>query len=148
MIKDWKRLVTSGLVPPGVQAFTNHPDHNYYSQPNLIQNVGEYGWWYTGKQECPECFYTTDENDQLGFHSCPELVDNSGNKMSVNDFVYAYCHGKIRRARLLKFKKSTGNYTVEDVVEGKKSAISGRSKILKASEHEQEGFRQAIIGSV
>jgi hypothetical protein len=74
-------------------------------------------WIYqpTGEQECPDCRFRCSVNDMFGTHTCPEMKDGHGTPLFVNDLAYAYANSKIRKVRVLKYKKQTDNIGVEEV---------------------------------
>lgn len=141
MITGWKEVTTSGIIPPGVRICL---DNSFGRKLVPMPKIGDWGRWFTEEQECPECYFTTHINDQMGLHVCPELKDCNHDKMTTGDFVYAYFNEMLRRCRLIKFKKETGRYTVEDIATSKRAAINKNFKILKAGEHEQAAFDQRI----
>jgi len=84
-------------------------------------NAHSTGWqnrWVnvpTGEQECPDCKFRTSVNDLFGSHNCPEMRDCHGNIMAVDDIAYAYSSSKIRKVKIVKYKKETDNIGVEEL---------------------------------
>jgi len=121
------------MIPGWIEVKRHEMNPQY--NPNGAWNAQNNPYWLeipTGEQECPDCHYRTDVRDAVGIHTCPELTDCNGEKITIGDRVVAFVHSRLRICEITKYKKETGNVGMDEL-NPKENQSQGRFNVSRTS---------------